>query len=119
MTTPPSPLPPWHRPIQTPVVQIIYGDDTINLGVDVTYLEKTVSNPSVPVVVTLPDGNFLRQYHRILIAGHLLATSETFEVSGTFTGLTSLTFNSVGHSALLEWDGGGWTMLGGNAAVTV
>jgi len=36
-------------------------------------------------------------------------------MSGTFVGFTALRFNNQAWSAVLEWDGAGWQLIGGNA----
>lgn len=112
--TPPSPTPPWHRDIKTPVTQTLSDDGNVSLTTDVTYLDKTISSPSVPVNITIPNGNFARQYKTILIKGDKLATTETFNLAGTFAGYSSLTFDGVGFVAVLIWDSSSWVLVGGN-----
>jgi hypothetical protein len=112
---PPSPVPPWSREARSGQTQRIVDNDVVNLAHDPTYLEKVVSDPSASVTVTLPNGNRKGQHKRIMIPGDSLATTETFTVSGTFAGFTTLTFDAVGYNALLEWDGAAWQFMGGNA----
>ena len=89
----------------------------MSLTSDPSYLDRLGQNPSVPVNITIPDGNHKGQSKRIYIRGEKLATTETFILSGNFAGFTSLTFDGVGFSAVLEWDGSSsWLFLAGNAA---
>ena len=117
----PSPTPPWHRPTVSPLTNSIYGDGPISLTADTTYLNskeiKMVDGVETPYVVTLPNGNHRRQTIQIFIETANLANQETaqFNVTGTFAGFTSLTFNSVNFSAVLEWSGSHWVLVGGNA----
>lgn len=112
---PPSPTPPWSRPVQSPATQTITGDDNISLTMDVTYLDSTTVG-AAPYEVTLPDGNYKRQMKRIYIPGKNQATTAEFRVtSPNFVGFTSLLFNSIGTSAVLEWDGSAYHLIGGNA----
>jgi hypothetical protein len=118
-TSPPSPTPPWAREVQSPQTQTITGDGAISLTVDVTYLQqanpKDPQNLDTPYALTLPSGNYLRQNKRIFVPGSLSSTTAPFQVAGTFTGFGSLLFNRQGWSAVLEWDGSGWSLIGGNA----
>lgn len=116
---PPSPIPPWARTTQSPLVQTV-SDATVTtllLDPDITYLSASqVSGTPITFNLILPNGNYLKQMKRIYVPTAFIATTATFIVSGTFGGgFTSLTFNTVGFSALLEWDGTGWQMIGGNA----
>ncbi len=75
--------------------------------------------PGANIAVTLPAGNSLKQMKRIYIPTANVANTRTFVVSGTYAGgFTNLTFNALGTYALLEWDGSGWQMVGGNAALS-
>lgn len=113
----PSPLPPWLRPVQSPMVQTIYGVDTIDLSPDVTYLAQ--QNPSNgnndPYRVTLPAGNYVRQYKQILIPGNIAPNSAPFLVIGPLVNANSLVFDGTHTSALLTWDGYAWHLIGGSA----
>ena len=112
----PSPIPPWHRPVQTPLVQVITGDDEVNLGVDTTYLvQETQQDGDAPYLVTLPDGNYLRQIKRIYVRGDVQPTSAPFKMSGTFVSGAFFLFNTTATAAVLEWDGTAWQLIGGNA----
>lgn len=119
---PPSPEPPWARAVQSPQTQLLGGAGVVSLTVDVTYLSQTAINPqdqsgNGPYAVTLPNGNYKRQYKRIFVVAGNAATTATFTVTGTFVGFTSLTFNTLAWSAMLEWDGAGWQWIGGNAVI--
>jgi len=114
---PPSPAPPWSRERRVPNVQTLGEDGTINLETDPTYFDKTASSPAAPVTIVLPDGNSRQQYKTLLIRGDKLATTEQFNVTGTFAGFTSLMFDGVGFSAVLMWSGTDWVMVGGNANI--
>jgi len=113
----PAPLPPWLRPVVSSDINIITGNDTINLGCDTTYLEQATPNAGgVPYVVVLPNGIFLRQIIRIYIPGNFVTGgTASFKVTGTLVGTNSLVFNSAATSAVLEWDATGWQLIGGNA----
>lgn len=111
----PAPTPPWLRPVQSPMVQRIYGEDTIDLGVDVTYLEAANAPTAGYFKVALPNGNYIRQYHQIFVAGDKIPTTAPFYVIGSISGANSLLFNNSAFSAVLTWDGGSWCMIGGNA----
>jgi hypothetical protein len=113
---PPSPTPPWARAIQSPLTQVITQADTVNLTVLTTFFNAALSDPAAPVAVTLPDGNYVQQEKRLMIAGDKLATTEKFIVTGTFAGgYTKLVFNGIGFNAVLVWDSSAWTIMGGNA----
>lgn len=117
---PPSPIPPWSRPVQSPLTQTIFGADTVILTMDTTYLRQAAvtgpnNTPQGPFAVAMPDGNYLRQFKRIYIPSDAIATTATFNLSGHFAGFTSLTFNTIAQSAVLEWDGAAWQLIGGNA----
>lgn len=125
-TCPPSPIPPWHRPVQSPVVQTLNEDlvaDGISMNVDVTYLDSIVpldaGDLSAAYQVALPNGNYQRQIKRIFVVAANALTTAAFEVTGTFVGFSKLRFftDENGMSAVLEWDGAGWHVIGGNAAL--
>lgn len=109
---PPSPTPPWARPVMSPLVQTIVDDDTVNVNVLTTRLVKALSTPADPVAVVMPNGNYIGQYKQVFIPGDQLITTETFEMSGTFAIYTSLTFNALGNFAELIWDGSSWAVQG-------
>ena len=109
----PQPIPPWHRPIDSPVVQELTEAGAINLACDTTYLISTASGD--PISATLPDGNFKRQTKRIYIPGDIQNTTASWRISGTFVGFATLLFDTIGWSAVLEFDGDGWHLVGGNA----
>jgi hypothetical protein len=119
MNTPTSPIPPWHRPIVTPVVDTLVGDGAISLATDTSYLAQTApKNPSdltVPYVVTLADGNYKRQHKQIFIPADKVENTAKWRVTGNFVGFVSLFFDDVGQSAILMWDGSGWHKVGGQA----
>ena len=114
-SSPPSPEPPWSRARVSPVIQTLSAAGVVSLTADPTFLDKAVSVPSVPVAITIPDGTSLEQRKHIYIRTDKLATTETFNLAGTFSGFTSLQFDGVGHSAILVWDGKGWKHLAGGA----
>lgn len=115
----PSPIPPWARPVQSPFMQVCTGNDTIDLGPDVTYLNQT--NPQAggaPYQLTLPNGNYMRQMKRILVLGSAIPNTAEFQLLGQFAGAGSLLFNSAATEAVLEWDSTCWHLIGGSAATT-
>lgn len=116
----PSPTPPWHRPVLSPNVETLTEDNdagTISLTVDTTYLETDVlkATPTDPYVVALPAGNYQRQYKKIYVPKAYEITTAPWKVTGTFVGFTYLLFDNIGRAAILEWDGEGWHLAGGNA----
>jgi hypothetical protein len=87
----------------------------ILLDPDITYLNQAGNATNN---LSLPNGTFLKQMKRIYIPAQTIATSVTWVVSGTFSGgWTSLQFDRQGFSALLEWDGQGFQLIGGNATL--
>lgn len=115
----PSPTPPWHRPVQSPNTETLTEDNdagTISLNTDVTYLETELlkATPDDPYVVALPNGNFKRQSKRIFVPKSFELTTAPWQVTGTFCGFGYLLFSTLGRAAVLEWDGEGWQLTGGN-----
>lgn len=110
----PSPEPPWKRANFTPLSETLTFAGPISLTANPTFLEQTLNSPAAPVAMVLPNGSAIGQYKTILIATNKRATTETFNVSGTFNGFTSLQFDSVGYVAVLMFDGTGWVLVGGN-----
>lgn len=114
---PPSPQAPWQRPVQSPAVQTITGDDAIDLVKDTTYLVQETPKVGADFYsVTLPDGNHRRQFKRIYIPAENIPNTAEFKLTGTFAGFDFLMFNNAAFSAVLEWDGSGWQFIGGNAS---
>lgn len=119
---PPSPTPPWARPVQSPSIQYLYDDtsvgDEITLNEDTTYLVSTTPKDpldlDVPYELLLPDGTYPRQTKRIYVQKTNSLTTAKWQVTGTIVGCTSLVFDTIGWSAVLEWDGSGWQQVGGN-----
>lgn len=118
---PPSPTPPWARPVQSASTNSLFVDGSIDLRYDTTYLDsitpKDVNNLDTPYQITLPNGNYNRQVIRILLAGdntQRVATAK-FLVTGTGLGWGTLLFDSLGTSAMLHWTGSAWAVIGGNA----
>ena len=111
---PPSPIPPWARDVQSPLVDTLYQNGTLLLDPDISYLRAAA--PAGPYSVVLPNGNYRKQMKRIYVPTDLVATTAVWTVTGTFAGgFTKLTFNNVGFSIFLEWDSAGWQVIGGNA----
>lgn len=109
-------IPPWERTTQATLTQTLYGAGAIQLNTPCTLLvSEEAAEDGEPHAVTIADGNYQRQVKEIVIPADKLATTVPFRVTGTFVGFTSLLFNGLGSSAVLEWDGGGWHMIGGNA----
>ena len=109
-------IPPWERTVKTPLCQIIGEDGTAILGHSTTYLSSTTPAESGdPYSIVLPDGNYRRQIKEFFIPGANLPGTAQFVVTGTFAGFSSLLFDSIGTSAVLEWDGSAWHLIGGNA----
>jgi hypothetical protein len=119
----PSPLPPWHLPTRTPQTQTLVGEGTISVTMDVTYLNqtepKTPGDPSDPYMLVLPAGGFKRQIKRLFIptANVNNHTTAKFQVNGSFAGFGFLIFDDEHWNAVLEWDGEGWHLIGGNAGM--
>lgn len=114
---PPSPLPPWSRPVQSPLSQVIVDNTVaqILLDPDITYLNQAGNGTNN---LALPNGNFLKQMKRIYIPGQTIATSVTWIVAGTFAGgFTSIKFDRIGFQAWLEWDSTAWQLFAGNATL--
>lgn len=118
----PSPTPPWHRPVQSPSTQSMNGenyDNVISLTMDTTYLDtdtwKDADDHTVPHVAELPDGNYKRQIKRLYVPKDKENTTALWQVTGTFVGFATLKFDNIGRAAVLEWDGAGWHLIGGNA----
>lgn len=121
---PPAPIPPWHRPVVSPTNQEINEDlvnNGISLNTDVTYLISNVPKNSLDAAeayqVAIPNGNYKRQIKRIFIPKANELTTAAFEITGEFLGFTKLRFDKEerGVSAVLEWVGDGWSLIGGNA----
>lgn len=115
---PPSPTPPWARPSQSPLTQVIVDNTVAQILLDpnITFLNQVGGGPNS---IALPNGAFLKQYKEIYIPTQTIATTATWNVAGSFAGgFTKLVFNALGYSALLQWDGAGWQLIGGNAALT-
>lgn len=112
---PPSPIPPWNRPVQSPQTQTLYGDGDVSLMSDVTYLDQvTPKNGSQFYSIALPDGNYLRQIKRVYVKDSNQNTTFPFQMSGHFVGFSALRFNNVAWSAVLEWGGSAWYLISGN-----
>ena len=122
----PSPIPPWKRAVSSPRTNTISSAGTIDLNYDTTYFDTQTSNndggtPSKNIAwgIVLPAGNYKRQIIRLYIPGKNISTSPaTFSVTcapGVGAGFTTLLFNNIGTSAVLEWDGSAWQLIGGNA----
>jgi hypothetical protein len=83
---------------------------------DVTYLDQTTGGPDGPYHLVLPDGTFQRQIKRIYVKGTNKLTTAWFQLSSAnFMGFGYLLFTTTAWSAVLEWDGTKWHMIGGNA----
>lgn len=115
----PSPTPPWARPVVSPNTETLAGTGTIGLVYDTTYLNQTapadLTDETVGYALVLPDGNYLRQIKRIYVPKGNENTTAVFTVAGTFVGFSTLIFNKLARAAVLEWDGAGWHLIGGNA----
>lgn len=118
---PPSPQPPWSRPVQSPRNQML-SDTAVPLVLDpnIAYLNQTqTSGAPITNNMAMPNGNFLRQRITIMVLGNILAATATWIFSGNFVnGFTQLTFNSLGYNAELEWDGNFWQLMSGNAQLS-
>lgn len=107
-----NPIPPYERSVQSPLTETLNEDGSINLNCDVTYLVQTVTGP---YAVALPNGNYQRQFKRLLIPKARELDSAVFTVTGSFANCTSLQLDRTATSAVLEWDGTGWHLIGGTA----
>lgn len=105
-------VPPWER-VGTPGIQTITGNGQISLVADVTHLnQSTPSADGGDYQVTLPNGTTPRQIKRVYVTQ---SASAHFTVSGQFANGGSLRFYDIAQSAVLEWDGTNWHLIGGNA----
>lgn len=109
-------IPIWEQPVQSPVTQTLFEPGTISLAAGATYLDS-ISPPTNndAHVAVLPDGNYKRQIERIYVPKTRETDTARWRVTGTFVKFVSLLFTDIGHSAVLEWDGDGWHLIGGNA----
>ena len=84
---------------------------------DTTYLDQTVAMKEAgPYLLVLPDGTFARQIKRVYVKGTNQLTTQAFKLqSANFMGFGFLLFDTTAWSAVLEWDGFKWFMIGGNA----
>lgn len=116
---PPSPVPPWHRPVVAPIAQTLTEDGTISLNTLTTYLSQTTPKDDGdlldPYVVVIPDGNWNGQTKNILIPATDVATTAVWKVTGNFVGFVALGFNDTNQSVGLEWNHGAWAYMSGNA----
>ena len=111
----PSQMPPWARPAFAVDSQIVTGSDTVDLMVDVTYINQIAGGP---FTLVMPPGTIKRQAHRIFVVGSTIPNTATFKLTGSFVNAASLIFNTVATSAILMWDGIGWRLTGGNAQIS-
>jgi hypothetical protein len=112
---PPSPLPPWARPVQSTVTQLLQDAGNISLNNQTTFLDAGAGSG---LAITIPDGNYVDQYKTIQVVSARVGVSadcETWTLAGTFAGFTTLTFDNIGYIAQLKWDGDAWVFLSGNA----
>lgn len=99
----------------SPLYQTLTSNGTLQLDPDITYLRATGVSTG-PYTAVLPNGNFIQQMKRIYIPTDVIANTATWTITGTFAGgFTSLTMNTLGYSAFLEWDSAGWQIVAGNA----
>lgn len=113
---PQSPVPPFYRDPQGNIMQTLTGPGAAQLGEGVTYLNSTTGGPHA---LTIPSGQYKGQVHRIMVKGDIVATTATWNLTGSFiTPITGFDFDSIGQSLVLEWDGAAWHNTGGNATPT-
>lgn len=115
---PPSPQPPWSRPVQSPLIQTL-SSNLVPLVLDpsIAYLSQTSPTP-VTNNMAMPNGNYLRQQFTFIIPNAAIATTVTWVFTGNFAGgFTMLTFNTLGYTAVVEWDGSAWQLMSGNATL--
>lgn len=113
-TSVPSPDAPWSRERRAANTETLQEAGNVSLAVDPTYLDQALNTPSVPVAIAIADGNYRGQIKTIMIPGSRIATTETWNLTGNIAGYSSLTFNSVGFNAVLQWDGSTYHLIGGN-----
>lgn len=122
-TFPPSPIPPWHRPVVSPVTQTLLDGGVISLNVNTTYLNQTTpKNPedlAEAYECSLADGNYPQQRKTIQIWPAAVSTTAVWRVTGNFVDAVALRFDKLGQACDLIWagdaEGGSWSVLGGNA----
>ena len=116
---PPSPTPPWNRPLQCANAETLNQSGPISLTVDPSFLVRQAVTPSVPQSMTIPNGNFVGQVKTVIIPGAMLigplGPSEVWNIAGAFSGYSSLTMNNTAFNAILQWDGTYWQLMAGNA----
>lgn len=119
----PSVSPPWSRPTVSPQIQYLFDSGVVVLTCVTTYLTQATpadpDNLDTPYALTIADGNYRQQRKEIFIPGDFVATTAPWNLTGTFGGFTSITFNTLGTSAILNWDGSAWQLVGGNAQVNL
>lgn len=117
ITSAPSPVPPWHRPVVSPEHQLLTTDGAISLASQTTYLSQTTKkDPETdPYVATLEDGNYDQQTKDLQIKAVDVENTAPWRVTGNFVDAIALGFDDVHQSASLKWDGSAWHMIGGNA----
>ena len=87
--------------------QELTGAGTISHDYAVTRLQSASGGP---FAVVLPPGTDENETKEIYFRG----SGGSFVVSGTFWDWSTLTFNTIGRSAVLKWVDGKWMLIGGN-----
>ena len=104
---PPSPTPPWTRAQQSPLVQVITQNDTVNIDMDTTFLSSALLNASVSgsVADVANVATFTTLTPHGLSSGQVVtvsgATHSYFNISAviTVTSSTTFTYAVAGGSA--------------------
>lgn len=90
--TPPSPQPPWQRAQQSPLVQVITENDTVNIDMDTTYLSSVLATQSAAGSIATSDGltaTFTTSSPHGLNSGQVVAIAGA--LNGFFDGVQTIT----------------------------
>lgn len=97
-------------------VETLTGNGAATPAVFLTLLASVAGGP---YAITLAAGTYTGQ---LKYFNSPLTTTQNFVLTGTLTDMAQIEFGGagggIGHSALLQWDGAGWTWQGGNALVS-
>lgn len=120
-TFPPSPTPPWARPVVSPVNHTLVEDGAISLNTITTFLNSTEPKAEVddvvpPHIATIAAPNHSGQRKIIQIQSGTVENTVVWRVNGNFVGFVALQLDSLGQSVeLLSAEDGFWHVIGGNA----
>lgn len=111
---PPSQTPPWDRLVQTSLHETITEEDAvIGATPQVSKLSATAARSA-----SLADGTLQGQSKQLFIHEDRRTDTGTWTITGNFFHGDTLTLDLYGTSALLQWIGDKWRLIGGNAPVS-